>query len=131
MRCLIMTWAWLTRQGNLFVVHDWTGPFCKPWLFEMTTFVVSVATFFHPKHKSLRVFLPETLINTYQIFMLFVSVVNGSWFRGQQISVDCLSISRLGRFRAINILRDLHTLKSWSRSHSSFIAKSRYFYTYW
>ena len=43
----------------------------------------------------------------------------------------CLSISRLGRFRAISILRDLHTLKSWSHSHSSFIAKSRYFYTYW
>ena len=58
-------------------------------------------------------------------------VVNGSWFRGQQISVDCLSISRPGRFRAISILRDLHTLKSWSHSYSSFIAKSRYFYTYW
>ena len=59
---------------------------------------------------------------------LLTTVVNGSWFRGQQISVDCLSISRPSRFRAISTLRDLHTLKSWS--HSSFIAKSRYF-TYW
>ena len=62
---------------------------------------------------------PNSIILFYYSFKMFLS----------QVSVDCLSISRPGRFWAISTLRDLHTLKSWS--HSPFIAKSRYFYTYW
>ena len=62
---------------------------------------------------------PNSIILFYYSFKMFLS----------QVSVDCLSISTAGRFLAISTLRDLHTLKS--SSHSSFIAKSRYFYTYW
>jgi len=97
---------WNQSSSNRTIAFDW--------------FVDWICT---PGSKVLSLFSPR-FVDEFTAYLAFTSlyyyrlVVNGSWFRGQQVSVDCLSISRLGRFRAISILRDLHTLKSWSHSHS-------------